>query len=72
MDMAENREQFRISEILIKTQLKAYLARDLWGTSAYYQIINDIMPAVQKSVEVIENEKTFSQILSERVPLESF
>lgn len=72
MDMAENREQFKISETLIKTQLKAYLARDLWGTSAYYQIINDIMPAVQKSVEVIENEKTFSQILSERVPLESF
>lgn len=72
MEEVENREQLMISGTLIKTQLKAYVARDLWGTSAYYQIMNVIVPAVQKSVEVIENKKTYSQILSERLPLESF
>lgn len=70
--LAENSQQLRISETLIKTQLKAYVARDIWGTSAYYQIMNAIMPTVQKSVEVIENEATYSQILTERVALESF
>ncbi len=60
-----NTEQLQISEPLIKIHIKALVARDLWSSSEYYQIINTITPAVIKAMEVIENGNHYSQILSE-------
>ena len=40
---------------LIKTQLKALIARDLWDMNEYFQVINSINETVQKGLELIEN-----------------
>lgn len=47
-------EDFQNALPLIKLQLKALLARDLWDMSEYYQIINDINPVVKKGIELLE------------------
>jgi carboxyl-terminal processing protease len=46
-----NEEGIKKSDRLIKTQLKALVARDLWNTTAYYYVINDINPFLTKALE---------------------
>jgi carboxyl-terminal processing protease len=46
---------------LIKLQLKALVARNLWDTAAYFQIINDINNALQKAIQAI-NDNTFERM----------
>ncbi len=38
---------------MLKTQLKALIARDLWDMSEYYKIMNSMSHIVQKALEVI-------------------
>jgi carboxyl-terminal processing protease len=59
----ENLDQLEISKQLIILQLKAFIAKDLWNTSAYFQIMNSISPVVQKAQKTIENQNLYSQIL---------
>lgn len=49
------------SEKYIEQRLKALIARNLWNTSAYYQVINQIDPVVAKATEAIEGE-TFKEM----------
>jgi carboxyl-terminal processing protease len=52
---------YRTSEKLIRTQLKALVARDLFGTNAYYVIVNDINPFYTKALESLE-DNTFERM----------
>jgi carboxyl-terminal processing protease len=60
-DVNRNEADLLISSALIKTQLKAFFARNLWDLEAYYFIINDINPSFQKAVEAIK-DKTFEEM----------
>lgn len=52
----KNEEGLKTSDRLIRTQLKALIARDLWNTSAYYYIINDINVFLEKALESLDND----------------
>jgi carboxyl-terminal processing protease len=52
---------FKTSEKLIRTQLKALIARDLWGINAYYVIINDINIFYTRALESLE-DNTFEKM----------
>ena len=54
--VAFNEEQFQKSEPLIKLQLKALIARDLWDMNEYYHTINVVNESVNKAVELLETE----------------
>ena len=56
-------EELEISKELINEQLKALTARDLFETSEYYQIINQISPAYNKAIEIIESSGDYSDLL---------
>ena len=47
-------EQYRKSEPLIKLQLKALIARDLWDMNEYYHTINVVNESVNKALELLE------------------
>ena len=49
-------EQFQASLPLIKTQLKALIARDLWDMSQFYEIFNPTDETVMKGLEVIQSK----------------
>lgn len=40
---------------VLKLQLKALIARDIWDMNRYYQIINEDNDVVKKAIEVITN-----------------
>ncbi len=49
-------EQYKKSESLIKLQLKALVARDLWDMNEYYHTINVVNESVNKALELLEKE----------------
>ena len=49
-----NEEQYRKSESLLKLQLKALIARDLWDMNEYYHTINVADESVKKALELLK------------------
>ncbi len=52
---------FATSERLIRLQVKALIARNLWDTDAYFEVINELNGALNKAIEAVEN-KTFERM----------
>ena len=40
--------------LLIKTQLKALIARDLWDMNEYFRVMNTTNESIQKALEILE------------------
>lgn len=60
MKVAYNAGQYKTALPLIKTQVKALLARDIWSMSEYFQIINSLSDSMKKAVELLsESEMDF-------------
>lgn len=49
------------SNKLLRTQIKALIARDLWGINAYNYVVNDINNFYTKALECLDN-KTFEKM----------
>ena len=62
-----NEEQYNKSLPLIKTQLKALIARDLWDMNEYFQVINTTNNSVQQALKVL-NEKIYEKKLPLYLP----
>jgi carboxyl-terminal processing protease len=61
-----NDEQFKHSEKFILLQMKALIARNVWETQQYYQVMASTDPGVQKALEVLGNDKEYNNILKGR------
>lgn len=59
----ENEAEFNTSLPKIEVQLKALVARDLWGLDEYFQIINTFNDSVLKAIDLLKDE-TYEEILS--------
>jgi len=49
-------EQYKKSAPLIKLQLKALIARDLWDMNEYYHTINVMDESVKKALELLKKK----------------
>ena len=58
-----NDEQFAHSEKFILLQIKALIARNVWDTRQYYQVMASVDPGIQKAMEVLGNEKEYKRLL---------
>ena len=52
-----NEEQYQKSLPLIKTQLKALIARDLWDINEYFRVMNTTNESIQKALEILNSEE---------------
>jgi carboxyl-terminal processing protease len=50
-----NPEGLKTSEQLLKIQLRALIARNLWDVDAYFQIINDLNPTIKKALSCLQD-----------------
>ena len=51
-------EEYRLALPLIKAQLKALIARDLWDMNEYFQVINRLSDSMNKAIELLEKPET--------------
>lgn len=57
-----NKEEYDRALPLIKTQLKALIARDLWDMSEYFQVMNSTNESVIRALEILKTNE-YQQIL---------
>lgn len=62
-ELEYNEEEFELSKLEMKLQLKALIARDLWETSHYYEIMNQNDAEVNKAIEIFEDWKNQSKLI---------
>jgi len=55
--------QFNASKEGLLLILKAYLARNLWQTSEYYEIVQQNDTAIEKALQVISDKKVYNKLL---------
>lgn len=53
MKIPYNETQYQTALPLIKTQVKALIARDMWDMSEYFQVINTLSDSMKKAVELL-------------------
>ena len=58
-----NDEQFAHSEAFLLLQIKAMIARNVWDSQQYYQVMAAIDPGIQKALEVLGDKKQYKNIL---------
>ena len=58
-----NDEQFARSEKFILLQVKALIARNVWETQQYYQVMSSEDAGIRKAMEILGNEKQYKNIL---------
>jgi len=56
-------EEYRKSEPLIRLQLKALIARDLWNMNEYFQVMNQDNESYKKALEIIEDNNRYNVLL---------
>ena len=61
-----NDEQFDKSENLIKIQIKALLARDLFTMAEYFRVMNSQSETFKKALELINNVEEYNRLLGVR------
>ena len=61
-----NDEQFAHSEKFLLLQMKALIARNVWETQQYYQVMASTDPGIQKALEVLGNEREYKRILKDK------
>jgi len=54
---------FKKSEPMIRILCKAYLARDLWEISEFYQIFNETDPIYKRAIEVLSESSLYDKKL---------
>ncbi|MGB0886918.1 MAG: S41 family peptidase [Vicingaceae bacterium] len=59
-DVKKNEKEIATSKKAIIIRLKALIARNLWDTSAFYQIVNDLNDSYLRAIEEI-NSNTFKK-----------
>jgi carboxyl-terminal processing protease len=57
-------EDLKRSSSVIKAQIKSIIARDIFGESGYYQVINRELSTYNKAIEIIRNENEYNKLLS--------
>ena len=58
-----NEKQYNESKKTIEVRLKANIAQDLYDYKKFYEIINELNITLQKSLEIIYNDKAFSNLV---------
>ena len=61
-----NDEQFAHSEKFLLLQMKALIARNIWETQQYYQVMASADPGIQKALEILNDKKAYNKILSNK------
>jgi carboxyl-terminal processing protease len=59
-EIEKNEEEIKISKQLLIIRLKALIARNLWDTSAYFEIANELSDSYLRAIEEI-NSNTFKK-----------
>lgn len=56
-------DDFETAKPLFEMQIKALVAKNIWGNSEYYRVINPALEAYCKALQIINEKEDFAQLL---------
>jgi len=62
MEVPFDEEGYNTSGEFLRTQIRAWMARNLWDVSASYEVFSDVDEGVLKAVEVLNDETLFKEL----------
>ncbi len=62
----KQQELVKGSNIYIESNLKGFIARNLYGTKYYYKSVSQNDETLQRAIELLKNDKQYNEILKER------
>ena len=62
MGVEYNEEEYQKALPLLRLQMKALIARDLWDMNEYFQVMNATNKSVERALEIL-NDKEYEKIL---------
>ncbi len=65
MGVEYNEEEYQKALPLLKLQMKALIARDLWDMNEYYHVINEANESIRKALELLE-QPNFEGLLKKK------
>ncbi len=66
MGVEWDEDNFKRSETLLRYQIKALIARNLWDLSAYYEVMTDTDETLQRALNILAKEDIFSYLKAPR------
>ena len=63
-DIKSDVKELEVSMHLLKNQLKALIARNIWGVNEYFQTINLNSNEFNKALEILSSDKSYSNLLN--------
>jgi len=66
-DLFKDKEAIEISGEKIKLLIKAYIARDLWSSSEFYEIMNENEVKYQKAIDILDDWKYYETLLMKKI-----
>lgn len=66
MGVEYNEEEYQKALPLLRLQMKALIARDLWDMNEYYHVINDANESIRKALELLEQPDFEGLLLKKR------
>ena len=60
----KDEESLKVSGVIIGRQIKALIARDIYDTNAYFQIMIDDDKEIEKAIEILSDQKAFNKYLN--------
>lgn len=66
VDIKFNEEEFELSKPLMRLQMKALIARDIWTNGDYFKIMNTEDEIVKKAIDVLKNYSTYWETISKK------
>ncbi len=65
-EIEKDDESIEFAKPIMKRQIRALLARDLFGQSYYYQVVNSDSDAIKEALHVLEDPLTYDKLLVEK------
>ena len=63
-NLKKDEESLKVSGIIIARQIRALVAREIWDTTAYYQIMLEDDKEVEKALQILSDQKGFNHYLN--------
>ena len=65
-ELEKDDESIAFAKPIMKRQVKALIARDLFGQSFYYQVVNSDSDAIKEALHVLESQAAYDKLLVEK------
>jgi carboxyl-terminal processing protease len=56
-------DQYKLSDVFMRYQLKALIARNIWDLNKYFEVLTDVDDTLQRALDLIKKKNMYSEVI---------